>query len=79
MYNHCVYPGNDILEPVEGVEPTTYGLQNRRSNQLSYTGIYGVMVAMNLRSDKYIILYCIFVYRNATLPSEFFLGNSLFL
>ena len=27
------------LEPAEGVEPTIYGLQNRRSNQLSYAGM----------------------------------------
>ena len=26
------------LEPMEGIEPTTCGLQNRRSSQLSYIG-----------------------------------------
>ena len=28
----------DIQEPEVGFEPTTYGLQNRCSNQLSYIG-----------------------------------------
>ena len=30
------------MEPAEGFEPTTYGLQNRRSNQLSYAGISAI-------------------------------------
>ncbi len=28
------------LEPAEGFEPTTYCLQNSRSNQLSYAGVF---------------------------------------
>ena len=28
------------LEPAEGFEPTTYCLQNSRSNQLSYAGLH---------------------------------------
>ncbi len=30
------------VEPVRGVEPLTYGLQDRRSDHLSYTGTGGV-------------------------------------
>ena len=37
IYSHSV--NTSALEPMVGFEPTTYGLQNRCSNQLSYIGL----------------------------------------
>lgn len=38
-----------VLEPMEGVEPTPHGLQNRCSNQLSYIGKFWHLVSISFR------------------------------